>query len=240
MRTLFITGTDTDAGKTLFASALVARLVADNKRVAVFKPLAAGAAFSSGVGQVVNDDALALLEYSNVGQSYHQVNPYCFEPAIAPHIAAEEQGIKIDTLQLCDGVKEISENNTDVLVVEGAGGWLVPINHQESLADFAESIQADVILVVGMKLGCINHAMLTVAQIEHSGLSLTGWVANTTGKQMSRYTANLEYLKSHIPAPLLAEIPYLPEIANSASVVNNSALLQAGKNIDLKSLNLET
>lgn len=221
----FITGTDTDVGKTEIAVALVKRLVATGKRVAVFKPVAAGADWCDG--RYVNDDALRLLSAANVRQTYEEVNPYCFEPAIAPHIAAAESGVRISMEALkanCDALSRRS----DVVICEGAGGWLVPLSGDQSMADLARVLGMPVVLVVGLRLGCLNHALLTQAAIRQYGLSRAGYVLNQIDPEMSRPDENIESLKKRLDGPCLAVAPNSPSLCPEifAEHLDISALLK--------------
>lgn len=203
MKTLFITGTDTEVGKTVAACALVSRLVAMGQRVAVMKPVASGSSWKAA--NLRNEDALALMQASNVQQPYASVNPYVFEPPIAPHIAAEQAGVQIDPSHIA---AIAAQQAADVLVVEGAGGWLIPINDTQLLPDLVRPLTRDVVLVVGLRLGCINHALLSARQIVADGFRLIGWVANEVDPVMLNREANMATLCARIEAPLLAEIPW--------------------------------
>lgn len=203
MRSVFISGTDTEVGKTVAACALVRRLVAMGQRVAALKPVASGCEWVDG--QLRNADALALMAAANVALPYDQVNPYCFEPAIAPHIAAAQAGIHINPQHAARSAEGL---DADWLVVEGAGGWLIPLDDDYLLPELARCFTDEVILVVGMRLGCINHALLSARQIQADGFRLTGWVANSIDPDMSCPAENLVTLERHLPAPLLAEIPW--------------------------------
>jgi dethiobiotin synthetase len=203
----FITGTDTSVGKTIVASALVRGLVARGLRVAVMKPVASGAERTGA--ELRNEDALALMAASNVPAPYKQVNPFCFEPPISPHIAAEEAGIAVD-LGLIRRTFDALAQAADWIIVEGAGGWLVPIGSHTSMRDLAMKLELPVIVVVGMRLGCINHALLTKLAIESHGARFAGWVANTVDRAMARSKENLETLVRLLGQPPLAVVPHLP------------------------------
>ena len=206
----FVTGTDTDVGKTFVASALLARAGQLGLRTSAFKPVAAGA--QSTAEGLRNTDALELMAAMNQSLPYGVVNPYCFEAAIAPHIAAAEQGVDIRVDDLMIHTKRFRAIAADFSLVEGAGGWRVPLNSQQSFADFAVALNMPVIMVVAMRLGCINHALLTAEAIARDGLPLAGWVANqAVAAVMANYRDNLETLKARLPAPLLGEIPYYPK-----------------------------
>ncbi len=212
MTCVFVTGTDTDAGKTLVSSALLERLGEGGFRTLALKPVAAGAV-KTELG-MRNNDALQLeLAMSCRGVSYEQVNPVCLAAPVAPHLAAVDEGISLTVTGLHKAYQQLSEHDHDFMLVEGAGGWLVPLNDQETLADLASELQAHVVLVVNMKLGCLNHALLTAADIERRGLNLVGWVANQAqAETMALAEENqvwLEhYFSAHHKAPLLASIPF--------------------------------
>jgi len=198
MKRWFITGTDTEIGKTCVASALIRHLVAAGYRVAGMKPVASGC--EKTAAGLRNDDALRLMAASNVELPYEKVNPFAYEPAIAPHIAAQRAGrpINLDLVSTLAGSIE-----ADCLVVEGVGGWMVPIGAGRLLADLARATADEVIIVVGMRLGCINHALLTAAQVGRDGLPLKGWIANHVDPDMLAQSENLESLQELMPCPLL-------------------------------------
>jgi dethiobiotin synthetase len=204
---LFITGTDTGVGKTVIAAALVRTLVAQGHRVAVMKPVASGSEHTSE--GLRNEDALALMAAANVAAPYDHVNPYCFEPAISPHIAAEEAGIAVDTAHIRHNF-DILAAAADLVIVEGAGGWFAPIGQKTSISDLAKALDLPVVLVVGIRLGCINHARLTKLAIEMQHQpKLAGWIANTIDPVMPRQKENLETLTRHLGEPPLAIVPAL-------------------------------
>lgn len=207
---VFITGTDTGVGKTVVATALVRALVAQGQRVAVMKPVASGSHRTSQ--GLRNEDALALMTASNVAAPYSQVNPYCFEPAISPHIAAEDACIAVDTAHIRANFDTLSAS-ADVIVVEGAGGWLAPLGPRISIKDLAATLDLPVLLVVGVRLGCINHALLTKLAIESHGTQFAGWIANTIDPGMPRQKENLETLAERLGAAPLAVVPALTTAA---------------------------
>ncbi len=207
MERLFITGTDTEIGKTYVACALIRHLADQGLRVAAMKPLASGSERTPG--GLRNADALALMEASNVQQDYDQVNPYAFEPAIAPHIAAQSEGVRIDLERIWRTAHEI---DGDWLVVEGVGGWCVPVDETRMLPELARGITRNIVLVVGLRLGCINHALLTARQIVSDGFNLVGWVANEVDPGMASKEENLATLKGLIAAPMLAKLPWNPDV----------------------------
>jgi dethiobiotin synthetase len=222
-RSLFVTGTDTGVGKSLVACALIEKFKAQGLRVTGMKPVASGGVMT--VDGLRNEDALALRAVSNVDADYDIVNPYCFEPAIAPHLAAAEAGVNIDFNRLKSCHAELL-SNADVVVVEGAGGWKVPLA-QGFLSDFPESLQMEVVLVVGLRLGCLNHAVLTASSIEQGRCcALLGWVGNVIDPLFPRLDGNLGTLKQRLNPPCLGLIPHLDEkhIASIADLLDISAL----------------
>ncbi len=210
MKEFFITATDTDAGKTFCAVALMNALTSQGHKVAGFKPIAAGA--KETAQGLFNEDAVKLNLAANVELNYEQVNTICFKPAIAPHIAAAEAKRPIHKQALNIAINQLRQKQDEIdhLIIEGAGGWLLPINEVDTLADWVENQQLSVILVVSMKLGCLNHAMLTYQNILSRGLRLAGWIINETQADMPYLSQNIEYLSDAIEAPLLGHIPYIP------------------------------
>ena len=202
----FITGTDTDVGKTEIALGLVELLKRQGKRVSVMKPVAAGCRTTAAGPR--NEDAERLAESASVQCDYAELNPYAFEPAIAPHIAAQDQNIRIDIEYLMERFERLAAAG-DVIVVEGAGGWHVPLDDFQTLADLASRMALPVVLVVGVKLGCLNHALLTIEAIQAKGLPLAGWVANQIDPEAQRQEENIATLKNRIEAPLLGQVPHL-------------------------------
>ncbi len=213
----FITGTDTDAGKTTISAGLLCAAKQQRRSTLAMKPVASGCEMTEQ--GLRNSDALALIAQSTVKLPYAQINPYAFAPAIAPHIAADEAGVELCVDHLYQAAQVVLQQRADFTLIEGAGGWRVPISNTEFLSDFAIALNMPVILVVGVKLGCINHALLTVEAIRNDGLELAGWVANVIDPDCARLAENIEYLKQHIAAPCLAEVPHLT-IANSESVAD--------------------
>lgn len=201
----FVTGTDTDVGKTLIASALLHLLAGRGLRVVGMKPVAAGC--EAGVWH----DVAALQQASNVNAPLAWRNPYQFNPPIAPHLAAAQDHVNMELSVMHAAYVELSQL-ADVVVVEGAGGFCVPINATQTLADFAQLLNLPVILVVGVRLGCINHALLTVAAIHALGLPLAGWVANCVAEDMPVLDENIQSLIQRIDAPLLGIVPFLPNV----------------------------
>lgn len=201
----FIAGTDTGIGKTRVAAALLHAYAGLGHRVIGMKPVAAGADLIDGVW--VNEDVALLAAASNVVAPADWRNPYLFREAIAPHIAADRKGVRIDILHIRAAYEQLAAL-AEVVVVEGVGGVLVPLSESKDAADLACALGLPLILVVGMRLGCINHALLSVEAIAARGLHLAGWVANQIDPEMSAYEENLAALRRRISAPLLAEVPW--------------------------------
>ena len=225
MKRLFVTGTDTEIGKTVVASGLVSAGVQAGYRVAGLKPVAAGCETINGT--LINEDARQLMLASNVELDYATVNPIALEPAIAPHIAARQAGVSISTGVLKTHYEHGLPDDLDLAVFEGAGGWFVPLNDYETFQDFALGLELDVVLVVGMKLGCINHALLTVRAIRACGLNLLGWIANFPHPTMDVAEENLDTLMRQIDAPLLGVVPHMdkPDCEAVAKHLNISAIM---------------
>lgn len=217
----FVTGTDTNVGKTLISCALLHGFAAQGKRVVGMKPVAAGCN-----AREQNDDALQLRAAGNVAVSYGQINPYCFHPAIAPHVAAQRAGVEIQFSRITESYHELAAQ-ADVVIVEGAGGFLVPLNVQQDSADLVRELNLPVILVVGMRLGCLNHALLTVEAINTRGLTLAAWVANLIEPDMPMCEANIAALQQRIAAPMLGLVPYdtQPDAGVVARYLNLEPLL---------------
>jgi dethiobiotin synthetase len=203
-KTWFVTGTDTEVGKTAVSCALLAAAAREGLSTAAIKPVAAGC---DADGR--NEDAVQLMAAMTAELDYPQVNPVALEAAIAPHIAAAEEGRHLEVSRLAGMCREVMSCGADFSLIEGAGGWRVPVNARETLADLAVELELGVLLVVGMRLGCINHALLTAEAIERDGLRVAGWIANQPGPEMSRYRENLDTLCDLLPAPLLGEVPHL-------------------------------
>ena len=209
-KTFFITGTDTDVGKTICAKALLQAANKQKLSTMAYKPIAAGCQLTeSGLR---NEDALILQKNSTIELPYQAVNPIAFELPIAPHIAAEltNKPISLDLITL--GLQNLQQKNSDLLIVEGAGGWRLPLNNDEMLSDWVVAQKLPVILVVGMKLGCLNHAVLAYESILNDGLNVVGWIGNQLQADMPYYQENLKLLTEKIAAPMIAEIPYLSTV----------------------------
>lgn len=208
-RGFFITGTDTGVGKTWVTLGLLNALAAVGYHMAAMKPVASGVIETpEGLG---NEDALLLQQQASVTLAYNVVNPYLFVPPIAPHLAAQRAGRRIEIAHIKNLFDEIAAQ-ADCVVVEGAGGWCVPLNEHETIADLAVALGLPVVLVVGMRLGCLNHALLTCESIARYGVSLAGWVANTITPEFAELEENIAALSERISAPLLGVLPHLPAL----------------------------
>ncbi|NOU25170.1 MAG: dethiobiotin synthase [Methylotenera sp.] len=203
----FVLGTDTHVGKTYIASALVKHFVAQDLKTIGMKPIASGCVVNKK-NELINQDVTALVSESNVSADLDLINPFRFAPAIAPHLAAEQLGVSIDINKIKHAYEKLS-NLAEVVIVEGAGGFLVPLNKTETLADLAVQLNLPIVLVVGIKLGCINHALLTVEAIKSRGLILSGWVANQIDPNMSMFDENVTSLKQRIAAPCLSVVCWM-------------------------------
>lgn len=225
-KVFFVTGTDTGVGKTLVSAALLIAAKNRGLSTAALKPVAAGCQLTAA--GLRNDDALLLQSVITENLAYEQINPVAFEPAIAPHIAAQQarRVLSVDRLAgFCRGVL----NTADFTLVEGAGGWRVPLNPSETLADLPRALNLPVILVVGVRLGCINHALLTVEAIARDGVQLVGWVANLIDPEMSHQQENIASLAQRIAAPCLAVVPWLDNLASpavAAEAINSDAFAE--------------
>ena len=204
-RGFYVTGTDTGVGKTLAACALLHAFAARGLKVTGMKPVAAGAQFIGGAW--MNDDVEQLLATSNVNAPREWVNPYCFAPPIAPHIAADLENKTIKNNYLIQCYQRLSAL-ADMVIVEGAGGFCIPLNAHETSADFARELALPIVLVVGMRLGCLNHALLTAEAIRARGLVLAGWVANHIDPAMAQADANVAALQARLAAPLIARFGF--------------------------------
>ncbi len=207
MKNFFITGTDTDVGKTFITCALIEALKARGLRAVPMKPVAAGTINIDGIN--INADVAALREISESNAALRDINPYCFNAPIAPHLAARRENVLIE-MHVIRAAFERLRADADTVLVEGAGGFLVPLSASQSMAEIPVALSLEVILVVGMRLGVLNHALLTVEAIRARGLTLVGWVANTpvAGVAMLAFDENLATLKRMINAPLLGTVPF--------------------------------
>lgn len=218
---IFVTGTDTGVGKTRVAVALIEALKAQGLRAVGMKPVAAGC--EQVAGEWVNEDVALLRAAANVAAPMAWVNPYLFHEHIAPHIAAARQNTRIELAPIVAAYREL-ERLADVVVVEGAGGFRVPLNEAEDSADLAAALGLPMVLVVGLRLGCLNHALLSAEAIAARGLTLAGWVANGIDPTMAMREANMRALRERISSPCLAEWPWLEKNAGEVT----SAMLDLG------------
>lgn len=202
----FITGTDTEIGKTFVTAALLRAFAQQGLRTLGMKPVAAGAEIIDGVWH--NEDVAQLIAASTVKAPQEIVAPYLMQTPAAPHIVAKLEQVQIDVQHIANCYQQAREV-AEVVIVEGVGGYVVPLNETTSAVDMALALNLPVILVVGMRLGCINHALLTAQAIAASGLHLAGWVANTVDAEMQFFEENVQTLKQGLPAPCLGVIPRL-------------------------------
>jgi dethiobiotin synthetase len=203
----FIAGTDTDVGKTVSSKAILDALNMKGLNTAAYKPVAAGSE-DKGEG-VQNSDAIHLRSIASVELSYEEVNPYALLLPSSPHIAAEAENVVIDYSVLSQGLAALKAKS-DIVLVEGAGGWRVPVSKDDCLSTWVKQEKLPVVLVVGIKLGCLSHAMLTAEAIQHDGLEIIGWVANRVNPGTEHYAEIIAMLEDKMPAPKLGEIPYMP------------------------------
>lgn len=215
----FVTGTDTEVGKTWVTLALMRAFQDKGMVVGGMKPVASGSE-ETALG-LRNADALSIQAQSSVPNEYAAINPYVFKPPVAPHIAASQAGIEINIDRVL-GAYEVLSRQNDIVIVEGVGGWRVPLNSYQSFADLVRAMDLPVILVVGLRLGCINHALLSIETILTDGLNLAGWVASHLSSSYLEPERTLHTLVESIPVPLLGELPYLStfNIETLASRIN--------------------
>jgi len=201
----FIVGTDTGVGKTTVSLLLLKLFKKLGYTTAALKPIAAGAIKTKH--GLRNEDALLLQEVITTNWDYEKINPFIFEPPISPNFAAAKANSKLTVAKVVNACQPVLNSDADIIVVESAGGWLVPINQQQTMADLATAFNLPLILVVGLRLGCLNHTLLTYQAIKASGLKLAGWMANKIDPEMLCVDDNIKYLKDNIDAPLLSVIP---------------------------------
>jgi len=215
----FITGTDTGVGKTLIACALLHAFARSGKSVVGMKPVAAGC------DALLCEDVAALRAASTVDAPREWVNPYALQAPVAPHLAAQQAGIALEIAPMLNAFRQL-QTLADVVIVEGVGGWMVPFNSTQSSADLAQQLGLPVILVVGMRLGCLNHALLTAQAIRAQGLQLAGWVANRIDPAMALCDENVQALQARLDAPLLGIVPHnaAPEARAVAALLDLSRL----------------
>jgi len=221
-RAVFVTGTDTGVGKTVVACALVRGFVSRGQRVAVMKPVASGAIRTEE--GLRNTDALALLRAANVSAPYAQVNPYCFESAVSPHIAAKDAKIEVDIGLIATNFNNLA-TRADWIVIEGAGGWLAPVSEAHTMADLATSLAVPALIVVGLRLGCLNHAQLTRESMRGRGVAFAGWIANAIDPAMARTAENLATLERMLGEPPLALLRWAGPAAAHLTLAETAARL---------------
>ncbi|MGD8617250.1 MAG: dethiobiotin synthase [Gammaproteobacteria bacterium] len=205
MSGLFVTGTDTGVGKTVVSLALMRALQSGGQSVVGMKPVASGC--QAAEAGLVNADALQLQAQGSVPLSYDRVNPYAFEPPVAPHLAAATLGAQVE-IPVIQAAYRALANAADRVIVEGVGGWLVPIGPRHTMADVARALGLPVVVVVAIRLGCLSHALLTAAAVARSGLGLAGWVANRIDPACLNPDEIVDALRVRLEAPLLADLPY--------------------------------
>lgn len=231
-RAFFITGTDTEVGKTFFSLALIEALNNRNLKTAAYKPVAAGC--EDTPDGLRNADALALQNACTIELDYSEVNPIALAEAVAPHLAAQHainkgQVIDMSLTNIQQGFSRIFKKQADVIIVEGAGGWRLPLGSDSAgkhifLSDFVANMNLSVILVVGVRLGCLNHAALTADNIRQRGLKLAGWVANKIDPDMPFLQENIDSLNALLGAPMVAELPHLASYKDAAKLVDLDCL----------------
>ena len=229
----FVTGTDTEVGKTLVSGALILKLREQGINTIGFKPVVAGT-YQDAAGKTLNEDVETLRIASNLGSNELSLCPYLLDQPAAPHLVAARQSLKLEMGVMAEAFQNI-QHQADCVVVEGAGGLLIPLNDQDDLSDFAKKIRLPIILVVGMKLGCINHALLTYEAIKARNLTIAGWIANTLSTEMPLLQENLQTLKTRMTTPFLGLIPVLPKALQKPdnSPYSLEALTFAAKHIQL-------
>ncbi|MDX1301863.1 dethiobiotin synthase [Photobacterium sp.] len=205
----FLTGTDTEVGKTVASRAILHAAASANIKMAGYKPVASDSTLTSE--GMRNSDALYIQAASVVELEYDEVNPYAFEEPVSPHLAAEHEDRVIDFDVLSQGLENLKAKS-DAVLIEGAGGWRVPISRSDYLSSWVKREKLPVILVVGVKLGCLSHAILTAEAIQHDGLELVGWVANRINPGLENYAELIRMLEDNLPGKKLGEIPYMPGI----------------------------
>lgn len=218
---IFITGTDTGVGKTYISCILLKEFNAQGFSTFGIKPIASGCSMQQG--KLVNEDALALQQAASVKQNYDRVNPIALEMPVSPNIAAELSGKLLSKSDILNKIAPSLAVSANIKIIEGIGGWLVPLSNDLTMADVVKTLDIPVILVVGIRLGCLNHALLTVRSIQQMQIPLLGWIANCIEPEMLACEENIETLKNWIPAPCLGVIPFggCPE----SEIENNPTLL---------------
>ena len=202
----FITGTDTDVGKTYIATGLLQLFAREGFSTIGLKPIASGCDNYDGV--LKNNDALQLQSLATIHLPYQEVNPFAFEQPIAPHITSAKQGAALSSRDIVEKLSRTLAKPADIFIIEGIGGWLLPLNNQETLAEVVKLLDLEIILVVAMRLGCLNHTLLTHQAIQQLGGKLVGWVANCLDTSMQYLNENINFLAKKLQVPLLGVVPY--------------------------------
>jgi dethiobiotin synthetase len=223
-RGAFVAGTDTGIGKTRLVVGMLRALRLGGWRAIGMKPVASGAIRTDR--GLINDDVVTIAAESDQNASEQaaaaNINPYCFEPAVSPHIAAEMAGIFVDLERISAAYGRLAQKH-DAVIVEGTGGWLTPIGSRTTMADVAVVLDLPVVLVVGVRLGCLSHALLTADAIDHAGAHLIGWVANLIDPAMLALSENLDTLKQRLSAPPLGLLARAPDAAKDAEALAAAA-----------------
>lgn len=226
-RKYFVAGTDTDCGKTFVSCVLLHAAAKLGRSTVGMKPVAAGAEQTEQ--GLRNDDALRLQRAASLPLGYEQVNPVCLPAAVSPHLAAAQAGKRLQVQRISGFCQGVLMKRADLTLIEGAGGWRVPLSEHEFMSDLARALNLPVILVVGMKLGCLNHALLTAEAIVRDGLGIAGWIATQRDPGMALVEENLQTLREALPFPCLGHIPFLADPDD---------LDQAASHVNLKPLSL--
>ncbi len=206
----FVTGTDTGIGKTRSMVVLMEALKGRGFKVSGMKPVGSGCYIEHG--ELINNDAFLLAKHASINIPYRTVNPYALESPTSPHIAAEQAGIEVSFETILDAFNAL-QKQSDIVLVEGVGGWEVPLNSEQTIAELALALGLPVILVVGLRLGCLNHALLTYRAIIQTGLTCSGWIGNRVDSGFEFIEEYLQTLEQKIDAPMLGSLPYCPEFS---------------------------
>lgn len=209
---LFVTGTDTNVGKTYISVGLLEKFTKIGLTTLGMKPLASGGYKENG--KLINQDAVNLMKASSIQVGYELVNPFVFEQAVAPHIAAEQENCYLTKKKIERVILRTLGITSDVIIIEGIGGWYTPINKNELMADVVTSLKLPIILIIGLKLGCLNHSILTALAIKRTKLPFIGWIGNCVDPDMQAMSDNIESLKSLISVPCLGVVPYHHKLDN--------------------------
>lgn len=215
---LFITGTDTMIGKTYITVGLLNLFKQKKLQTFGIKPISSGCVLKNN--EWVNDDVMRIRQHSSIQLSYQQMNPFAFKPHIAPHIAAQNEGKDITVTKLIHKTKDVLQTPADVCVIEGVGGWYCPLNHKQTMADYVKTMQFSTILVIGVRLGCLNQALLACKAILLDQVPLIGWIANCIDPHMENREENIATLNAMLPVPCLGVVDYLGRPEESIHIEN--------------------